>query len=842
VRPNYKSALLLLCLAAWLAAAPRQLAAQSESDLADRILNPLPEFDPFDKPPSTPQFFPDDVDKRARAAMIAALTNKSEALANDLQFFTERDARLKKEFDTVTGLAEQVRDLYNNTIQDRERYLEAQRQALSFATAPQHKQLIESRIKNDDLYQANEQLKRAAQNKWGGMLNRMLSSVDVANVMTGNYIGAAAESAMQQLLALGANDMSIEERRALALLYEHLKRYPDDPKNPEIRNQIDAMEKKKRAVLAQKQIDKAEEALGKKDILKAEFYYQAAAAIDPLSQAAEAGLDRIKKHARTEDQETSKALQVARPPSGQSADAAENRDMSGLIYALTLRDEQKISSEAAALENKYRGKPLAESAREARSVALEINGRHEEAKKILQQVAQASNAPHEQRRAEALLDNPDYNLLSTFESARTKHTLDTVKYVLLGDDFLKKNLLLAVGPLAAGGPGGLATVAAANGIMMATNLVQVLTANPISYQNVIDKGADYVRAHPESKNAADVYGVLADAYEQSGMYDKAIAYHEMSGKASEKKLADLQEKAAKGLLQAADKTSERSAQEAYFKYILDNYADSEAAKDATQRLSRMVKMENQGLRMSKKFLMENPAVYGPQGLGLKASLFDGNLSNMELADKGVSVIGDNELLLNFDTPWGVRSQTYRINDETNGRFQMAVRQRNYDVALADVETRPKDSQGGIKNVPRAVLAGDLGKKPAEPYTGETTFTLVREAGAPTTTAMYPRGPDSQLQTEVERDPTTKYKLPPIQGNISARHFDIGGGLPTGFWGEKLMVGTDQGSPFAGVQLPIPLLQGFIPVDFMVQAKPGRFSLFPKIRLSQDKGNDQELFR
>ena len=57
-----------------------------------------------------------------------------------------------------------------------------------------------------------------------------------------------------------------------------------------------------------------------------------------------------------------------------------------------------------------------------------------------------------------------------------------------------------------------------------------------------------------------------------------------------------------------------------------------------------------------------------------------------------------------------------------------------------------------------------------------------------------------------------------------------------------MVGHDQGSPFAGVQLPIPLLQGFIPVDFMVQGRAGRFAIFPKIRLSQDKGNDQELYR
>ena len=61
-------------------------------------------------------------------------------------------------------------------------------------------------------------------------------------------------------------------------------------------------------------------------------------------------------------------------------------------------------------------------------------------------------------------------------------------------------------------------------------------------------------------------------------------------------------------------------------------------------------------------------------------------------------------------------------------------------------------------------------------------------------------------------------------------------------GEKLMIGHDQGSPFAGVLVPIPLLKGFIPVDFMVQGSAVRFAIFPRIRLSQDKGNDQELYR
>jgi hypothetical protein len=169
-----------------------------------------------------------------------------------------------------------------------------------------------------------------------------------------------------------------------------------------------------------------------------------------------------------------------------------------------------------------------------------------------------------------------------------------------------------------------------------------------------------------------------------------------------------------------------------------------------------------------------------------------------------------------------------------------VRQRNFDVAMADVDTRPKNSEGGLKNAPPTVLAGNLAKKPAEDPYPETTFTFVREAGAPTTARG--KGPDAQLQTEVERDPTKRYSLPPLQGSISASHFDISGNLPAGWLGERLMIGHDSGSPFAGVQMPIPLLKGFIPVDFMVQNRGGRLGIFPKIRLSQDKGEDQQLYR
>src|SRR5207249_11243621 len=95
-----------------------------------KIRNSLSEFDRFEKPPARQQYFPDAIGKRAREALIDALTQPKEPLEDHLKFFKAQDAQLHKHHGAATGLSEGVQDLINNTIQDRERYLAAQKQAL----------------------------------------------------------------------------------------------------------------------------------------------------------------------------------------------------------------------------------------------------------------------------------------------------------------------------------------------------------------------------------------------------------------------------------------------------------------------------------------------------------------------------------------------------------------------------------------------------------------------------------------------------------------------------------------------------------------------------------------
>jgi tetratricopeptide (TPR) repeat protein len=808
----------------------RAIRAQ-ENDLS-RILRPLPDYDPFDKPPPTPEFFPDEVDKRVREALIDSLTNQTSKLEDHARFFVEKDAELKRSRGTVTGLTDYVVDLYDSSISDRKSYLEAQQKALTSAS-PQQRKVIESRLRNDELKRAEELSHNSTFNHLGGMVNKFLASVDLVSILSGSYIAAAVDAALTQVLT-GSKGMSEEDRRALVLYREYLKRNPEDPKNEEIRKRVEILEKKQKENLVAKELEKAGEALRKRNLNEAAFHYELAALIEPESKDAQVGLENVQGQLAQEKEHREKGLSVvadpAREPQGIDAE---------LLYALALRQPEAIAAKAAELEKDNPGRPLGDSAMDASAVALEIEGKHEQATKLLQKISQSSASKPDRQRAELLLKDPDYNMLGSFQAARTQHKLDTIKFVLLGDDFLKKNLLVAAVPMITYGAAGATTLGAANAIMLGTNLLSVLTANPVSSQDIVDKGVSYIRTHPESENAAQVYRVLAEAYEKAGMYDRALTYYELAGEPAQAKVAELKEKAAKAFLAAAEKTRERDAQRLYLKTILDYYPESPEAQEATKKLAQLAKVENQGIRLSKKFLMENPELYGAGGLRLKPSLFDGDPRNMELADLGLNILSDRQVLLHFASPWGVQSQTYAVDKEVLDNLQVTLRKKNYDLALQDVNTRPSGSPGGFASLPKSLLQGDWSGKKA-PAVDQADLNFRREVGGPS--ADSGSSPDYEFLAPGEGSPNQGLKLPPMQGSIGARGFNLGGTLPAGFWGDRLAIGTDEKSPYASLQFPIPLLQGFIPIDFLFQGRPGRFAVFPQIHMKENQAEDKELFR
>jgi len=336
-------------------AIPHAAYSEDFDAILERILNPLPEFDPFERVSAGSQFFPDEVDKEARALLIDALINDREALSSHLKFLKDEDIRRQKQYGSSTGLTEHAQDLINNTIADRDRYLAAQKEAIKNTTTPERKKYLESIINNDDLTQADQLLRQNSANQWGGLFNRLLSSVDLVGVASGNYVGAAAETAIGQIYSILSSDMSVEERRALARDLDHLKRYPDDPANGKIVKRIDELQKKKAVALEKKQLERSSVAVKSGDLDKALFHAELALYIDPQSKAAQTALQNIKQLSlkQVEARRQGLAAQSEKP-----TDPEQQSDARVLLEALTLREPTEIALQAAELEKKYRGKQL----------------------------------------------------------------------------------------------------------------------------------------------------------------------------------------------------------------------------------------------------------------------------------------------------------------------------------------------------------------------------------------------------------------------------------------------------------------------------------------------------
>src|SRR5258706_7198303 len=108
--------------------------------------------------------------------------------------------------------------------------------------------------------------------------------------------------------------------------------------------------------------------------------------------------------------------------------------------------------------------------------------------------------------------------------------------------------------------------------------------------------------------------------------------------------------------------------------------------------------------------------------------------------------------------------------------------------MADVNQRAKDSVGGIKNLPGSIVRAERERRAAgndeRGESGDTTFTFVREVGP---AGNYSKVLDAQMLSDNERDPGSKYQIPPVSGSISASSFSMTGGLPTGPSGDRMSV-------------------------------------------------------
>jgi hypothetical protein len=285
-------------------------------------------------------------------------------------------------------------------------------------------------------------------------LNRLLGSMDLIKIASGNYISAAVETAFAELQRARRPHMPVVERKALALYKRFVEKFPDDPRKQEALEKIESLTEDKKKLWVYQHLKKAERDLDKGNNFHAEFETDLAALVDPEADAVTARFEEIAEARQRREAARQKTLSVADadPISGLPADQAD--EVRALLYNLAKKDAAAIEAQANALAASYRGRLLGDLANDALAVAMELRGEHDKAKEKLAQVASSSTSVRERERAKILLNSPEYNRLRTVENARTEHRLNQVKFVLLGEDFLEKNLMVAIAPMITHGVAG----------------------------------------------------------------------------------------------------------------------------------------------------------------------------------------------------------------------------------------------------------------------------------------------------------------------------------------------------------------------------------------------------
>ena len=398
------------------------------------------------------------------------------------------------------------------------------------------------------------------------------------------------------------------------------------------------------------------------------------------------------------------------------------------------------------------------------------------------------------QKQEPLAEAQPQDPLAGVKDAEWEHDKQTLTYLFPGSGFVKDNIVVAGTQIATEGLVGAATFGALTIFQTTAKLFQLLTGNPVSHQPVITEAEKYLHDTPPEQRDPEVYTTLANAYEKEGQLNKAISYYKLAGK--EERIPQLEERAGDAILELVKHSEHQSKKESYLQTLLTEYPETKAARKAASQLRDLNRPENRGLQLSKTFLEENRELIGPQGLGLKPDLFDGDPDNVELTDDGITLLPSGEVALRLHSDQGPRTKTYGVPEVSWDRFWRRFREKGYEQAAEQ---------------------------------GDQAIALLAQGAEMA---------DTSLISEYEKNEQSGWRMLPYLSGSLGSSLDIKGTLPKEIAGTRLAFGKDQRSSYVGVEVPMP----FVPVDFLLLGRNGVPSLYPRIRLPEKALKDEELYR
>jgi hypothetical protein len=610
---------------------------------------------------------PDAADLTAADLAAAALAGDSVETALALRRLEAIDTALSAWEEPPTGLIPTSHDLANATLPGERAYRSATRDLLERDDLDPELEARLSRAAQDDpLELANQRIREAWLIDFGRAFNALSDPIGRSILTMSAAPYRITRAVIEYLIAVRQQDaLSLQRRQALAHWKEFIRRHPDAEEVAELKPKVEAAEARLRQTRRDQALRVADEAFGKQDVRTALVFADRALRVVPEDPGALERRDRAAARLLALRADQSRSLDAA--ASGPAGDPGAARP---LALALLL-PSGNIGAAAEALIQRDPDGPLVDEARYARSIASEAAGRETQMWDELDELADENpSRVNMARHAAALTGDPRRNAWAAFRAARWHDRKNRALWVLVGPFYAGPRERRLPQPL----EWALDAPSIAESVMSTPVRVLQLPWLPSlpSLQAVAASARDYLARYPQGEHSAEVRDWLVGYESGRDNWIGAMSVAQTAPQADLAEIDRMRRLAGAQALDAASRERNRDLRIGMLQLIPERFPGTPAVETADARLrAELEHASAQRIRLSRGFLLENPRVAGPHGLGLAPGLLDGDGSNGELHPEGVSLLGGRVIEICTIAPGADETEAPHRAQETISPAQLA---------------------------------------------------------------------------------------------------------------------------------------------------------------------------
>jgi hypothetical protein len=641
---------------------------------------------------------------RIHAALVRALTGDGHGAVWEIEVL---DRAREAAGQHPTGLRDQIRLLAAGSEPSRDVRRVQLRSVLDDDPDPVVERLARHALEEDDAAAAGKLLSDDRHNRRANLINDAIrplgvfsGTVFLAALNPFLLAGSAVDSVATTAINLwNYNRLSPREREALVRYRTLIERDARTGDAPEIVHEVQALGRKRAAALCEDLVDRGKDAMEEDDLDAARYYLSRAERLPDCEERLAKPQERLGRELarRAAALEASEwpADHVLFPTSG-----VEATDYEDLARATVAGDPDVMLTTALRFRDRHPDSRLAPGAALVVAASQDLAGHRTGAREMLEWLADGDTQAG--RVARGTLEGPDFGQLDALGAAERKHRREVAKYVLLGN-VNGRNALYAAAQIGASGAQAAQSLGVVNVLGMVTRAWQVWRKDPVSNQEIIDRGEELLARTPTGPEANDVHERLATAYERGRNYERALMHYRATTSPDPKRVAKLTNKLAGVLLEQAKQSP---AAPLLLTAITRDFKGTDAAKDARKLLDK--NPPESDIVLDRELLQEHPALLGPTALDLEPGLLDGAAENGELDDKGVR-LGKGQLRLFLRRPGDPteREETRQLTDAQFARARAAAEETLYTKLLTTEERDPE--AGRFERYLPVYLTGSIGE-------------------------------------------------------------------------------------------------------------------------------------